>query len=603
MTRPISEARLPPRICRFLQGSWALLRQPRQVRRDWTVTKTVTRTLTLLVVGAVTILANFTDAYADSPLVWSAPTKIDLSSEYLSGVSCIASTTCIAVDHAGGIFKSAGSTSEAPWSLQSFPLVEPAAVSCVTAQFCVIANRDGSVLYSEDAAAPTPSWVLEEHADHSGSPLSAISCVSTTFCVAADEAGNILTSTNPTGGSGTWVSVPVDKAGRTSRAIAIYGVACPTETLCVASDGAGRILTSTHPTGGKAAWQVRSAEANVTIWGISCSSATLCVAVDGGGNVLVSTDPIAEAWTVNYRVDTHPLEGVSCVAPATCVAIDEAGNVVMSSAAASGVSGWTVANVDGGARQLTGVSCESSQRCVVVDSQGNVLIGASAPSRTLSVSLSGTGFGSVTGGGISCPGACSALAPNGSTVTLIAAPSAGSTFIGWSGACTGSGPCQIVMSSDYSVTAEYAARPLAAGGGGGNRGGVPPATNPTVAGAVISLAAGVAIPLHCWAKSDSCLPVSLTLTAVESFGGKHLVAVSAGHNSVSMRKKVLVGATTVAIRAGETITARVLLNRVGRSLLRARHRFSARLAITATSTTVLWKQTVGLFQRAKTKHS
>lgn len=600
VTRPISEARLIPQSCRSLRGSRALPRQRRQVRNYWTVTKPVTRMLTLLVVLAVTIVANSTDAYADSPLVWSAPTKIDLSNEYLSGVSCVATMVCVAVDHAGGVFKSVSSTLELPWSLQSFPLVEPAAVSCVSTQFCVVANRDGSVLYSEDAAALAPSWVLEEHADHSGSPLSAISCVSTTLCVAADEAGNILTSTNPTGGAGAWLSVPVDKAGRTSRAIPIYGVACPTETLCVASDGAGRILTSTHPTGGKAAWQVRSAEANVTIWGISCSSATLCVAVDGGGNVLVSTDPIAEAWTVNYRVDAHSLEGVSCVARATCVAIDEAGNVVMSSAAASGVPGWTVANVDGGARQLTGVSCESSQRCVVVDSYGNVLTGTPAPSRTLSVSLAGTGSGSVGGGGISCPGVCSAVEPNGSTVTLIAAASPGSTFIGWSGVCTGNGPCQIVMDSDSSVTAEYAAKSLGAGSGGG--GGVTPATRPTVAGAVISLAAGVGIPLHCWAKSGSCLPVSLTLTVVESFGGKRLVAVSAGHNSVSMRKKVLVGATTTTIKAGETITVRVLLNRVGRNLLRARHRISARLAITAASTTVLWKQTVGLFQRAKAKH-
>jgi FG-GAP repeat/Divergent InlB B-repeat domain len=85
---------------------------------------------------------------------------------------------------------------------------------------------------------------------------------------------------------------------------------------------------------------------------------------------------------------------------------------------------------------------------------------------TLTVSLSGTGAGTVTGPGISCPGTCSSSYPDGTSVTLTAIPSAGSTFAGWSGGgCSGTGGCQVPMSSNQNVTATFnhAAGPSAIG--------------------------------------------------------------------------------------------------------------------------------------------
>jgi hypothetical protein len=40
-------------------------------------------------------------------------------------------------------------------------------------------------------------------------------------------------------------------------------------------------------------------------------------------------------------------------------------------------------------------------------------------------------------------------------VTLTAAAAAGSSFAGWSGACTGSGPCTVAMTAARSVTATF----------------------------------------------------------------------------------------------------------------------------------------------------
>jgi beta-lactam-binding protein with PASTA domain len=41
-------------------------------------------------------------------------------------------------------------------------------------------------------------------------------------------------------------------------------------------------------------------------------------------------------------------------------------------------------------------------------------------------------------------------------VTLTATPAAGSTFAGWSGACAGTGLCNLTMSADQTVTATFA---------------------------------------------------------------------------------------------------------------------------------------------------
>ena len=72
-------------------------------------------------------------------------------------------------------------------------------------------------------------------------------------------------------------------------------------------------------------------------------------------------------------------------------------------------------------------------------------LGASAAPRTLTVQTQGTGTGTVTGPGINCPGDCTKTYPDGQPVILTASAAGGSSFGGWSGACSGSGPCQLTM--------------------------------------------------------------------------------------------------------------------------------------------------------------
>ena len=82
---------------------------------------------------------------------------------------------------------------------------------------------------------------------------------------------------------------------------------------------------------------------------------------------------------------------------------------------------------------------------------------------TLSVNKPGTGSGVVTSSpsGISCGADCTHDYVAGTTVTLTADPTAGSAFVGWSGAgCSGTGNCTVTMDQARTVTADFAFIPL-----------------------------------------------------------------------------------------------------------------------------------------------
>jgi hypothetical protein len=70
---------------------------------------------------------------------------------------------------------------------------------------------------------------------------------------------------------------------------------------------------------------------------------------------------------------------------------------------------------------------------------------------SVSVTVSGPGTVTSSLAGINCPGSCTAMFQR--AVTLTATPLAGASFRGWTGACSGTGPC--VVTSEGSVTATF----------------------------------------------------------------------------------------------------------------------------------------------------
>jgi alpha-tubulin suppressor-like RCC1 family protein len=93
-----------------------------------------------------------------------------------------------------------------------------------------------------------------------------------------------------------------------------------------------------------------------------------------------------------------------------------------------------------------------------------VVTGAAPVQRTLTVVKAGAGSGGVTSNpaGVDCGATCAAAFNQGTVVTLSAAPSAGSSFTGWSGSsCSGIGPCAVTLDADASVTATFAVAKVA----------------------------------------------------------------------------------------------------------------------------------------------
>ena len=75
---------------------------------------------------------------------------------------------------------------------------------------------------------------------------------------------------------------------------------------------------------------------------------------------------------------------------------------------------------------------------------------ANARTFTITVSTAGTGTGKV----VATPQ--STFYAEGTTVSLLATPSAASNFIGWSGDCTGvANPCSLTMSDNRTITATF----------------------------------------------------------------------------------------------------------------------------------------------------
>ena len=63
-------------------------------------------------------------------------------------------------------------------------------------------------------------------------------------------------------------------------------------------------------------------------------------------------------------------------------------------------------------------------------------------------------------GGIACRTACTRNFHPGTDLTLTAVPDDGAVFLGWSGACTGTGPCVVRMNGHRSATATFTADPV-----------------------------------------------------------------------------------------------------------------------------------------------
>ncbi len=166
-------------------------------------------------------------------------------------------------------------------------------------------------------------------------------------------------------------------------------------------------------------------------------------------------------------------------------------------------------------------------------------INAGGTQAQLSISRSGSGGGNIASvpAGIDCGTICSHQFSAGTSVTITATPSAGSTFSGWTGGgCSGTAPCTIALNSNTSVDAGFAL-----------------SGNPTLSvskagtgtGSVSSSPAGITCGTTCSAPYAPGTPVTLTATPD---AGSTFAGWSGGTCSGT-------GTCSVTLNANTTVTA------------------------------------------------
>lgn len=293
-----------------------------------------------------------------------------------------------------------------------------------------------TLVASPDAGVPFGGW--------SGACAGAASTCSVTMS-AAKSVTATFGGTTP-----TWpLLVALAGTGSGSVTSSPSGINCG--STCSASYTNGTSVTLTA---------VPGAASTFTGWSGSCTGSTLTCTVSmtaarsatatftAGTGVL----SVTKSGTGTGVVTSSPA-GINC--GTTCSAVFASGAGVTLSAAANAGStfaGWS------------GACSGSSLTCTISMTAAQSVSAAftALPPYTLSVTKTGTGTGAVASSptGINCGATCSAGFASGTSVVLAAVADAGSTFSGWSGACSGAGAtCTVVMSAAKSVTASFTGPP------------------------------------------------------------------------------------------------------------------------------------------------
>jgi len=340
--------------------------------------------------------------------------------------------------------------------------------------------------------------------------IATVSAVTTAVSVAFTAAAQRLTVAPGAGSTGTGV------VSSTPAGISCVVSGSTSSGTCNALFAANTIVTLQQSASGNAVF---------TAWSGDCSANPCQVVLSQSRTALATFQTqsvsVSGGGTGNGVVTSVPA-GISCTITAgasggTCNATFPANSVVTLTATPLGLSSFS-----GYTGACSGTSCTVAT--VIGTSTVVTAQFAAPPTLTLAAATGSDGGGTLrsTPSGLTCAlsnmaaaGTCALAFALNSTVSIVQTPSAGSVFVNWAGACTGSGSCSVSLSSSRAVQALYrvavpGAVTVMAGTGGGN-------------GTVSSSPGGLACSIVNGIKSGICraiFPVgsSVMLIAVASSG-------------------------------------------------------------------------------------
>jgi hypothetical protein len=263
-------------------------------------------------------------------------------------------------------------------------------VSCISTTSCVAV---GASFVGTDINALTMAWdgatwtvLANPTLGSSEDVLTSVSCSSATSCVAVgsyDSAGTSQSLAMSWDGT-SWTTAVVPSVGVDDNLL--ESVSCVSATNCTAVGASfdGTKYSTLITTWNGSAWAVAVSPnegPNSNLLGsVSCTSADSCTAVgeyvDGSSvnrTLALAWDGVA--WTVvptpnnNPGTDPNRLRSVSCVSPTSCFAIGSTGSFGGETLAMTWDGAvWTIvlSPNPGAERYLESVSCTSSTECVAV---------------------------------------------------------------------------------------------------------------------------------------------------------------------------------------------------------------------------------------------
>lgn len=180
-----------------------------------------------------------------------------------------------------------------------------------------------------------------------------------------------------------------------------------------------------------------------------------------GGAMYVDGNPVAEGWNElwwngSFQHDTNTYAGCKSYQKAPCLPeyVLNPRTLFDTVMLAPGrhvieVIGFENANDGGAAARID------------VGNGFQPLVSSVQPNQVLTVTRPGSGAGRVVSspGGLDCPSVCTAQFPLASQVTLTATAGTNSIFVGWTGACSGNGPCTVSMYGSRQVGANFVGLP------------------------------------------------------------------------------------------------------------------------------------------------